>query len=149
MNEKSFDKLLYLLKKSKDDFDKTIEKVAQKHGVTKAEADVLLFFANNPNLANAKDAVLSRGFSKSYVSQALKALEERGYISIQVEETDKRYQHIIINECALALISELQNVQKKHLLSLNKDIDPEDFKAFMKVMVQIVDNMLEGNEKNA
>ena len=148
MDKKTLGKLLYLTKKSRNDFERVLEDKARECGITKPEADVLLFFSNNKEFDNAKDAVIYRGFSKSYVSQALKELEQKNYITIKVDETDKRYQHIIINECASSIVSKLHDVQKKHMTFLKRNIDPDDFKIFMKVMNQIVDNMLEGNEKD-
>ena len=144
---KNINKVFFYFKKIKDSCDDEIESIAKNLKLTKPEVDILIFLVNNKENRGC-DICDFRGFSKSYVSKAVNKLLKRGYITIKQDEKDKRYQHIIINECAEEIVSKLQDVQKKHMQYLKRNIDPDDFKVFMKVMKQIVNNMLEGNEKN-
>ena len=52
----------------RDQYDAAISRAAHQCGITRPEADVLLFLYNNPTLNTARDIVYYRGFSKAYVS---------------------------------------------------------------------------------
>ena len=107
-NDKENSKILFYIKMSKELYDIMIEEEAKKCGITKQEAHVLLFFSNNPNFSNATDVVCYRGFSKAYVSKAIKSLEERKFIKIVNSDIDKRYQHILINSIAYDIVDKLK-----------------------------------------
>ena len=135
-------KMLFYIKMSKDLYDSMIEEEARKCGITKQEAHVLLFFSNNPNFSNATDAVCYRGFSKAYVSKAIKFLEERRLIKIINSDTDKRYQHILINSIAYDIVDKLKKVQNKYFLLLKKGISDDEFSIYLKVIGKIAENVM-------
>ena len=58
----------------RDQYDAAISRAAHQCGITRPEADVLLFLYNNPTLNTARDIVYYRGFSKAYVSKAVDPL---------------------------------------------------------------------------
>ena len=135
------------MKKSRELYDYVIEKKAIECGITKQEADILLFFYNNKNLDRAIDAVTYRGFSKSYVSKALALLLERGLVEIKSDNIDKRYQRIIILDKASNIVSCLKDTQKRYFDSIKKGISKEDFMVHIKVidtMIENVKNMMKG-----
>ena len=141
-NDEENSKMLFYIKMSKDLYDSMIEEEARKCGITKQEAHVLLFFSNNPNFSNATDAVCYRGFSKAYVSKAIKSLEERRLIKIINSDTDKRYQHILINSIAYDIVDKLKKVQNKYFLLLKKGISDDEFSIYLKVIGKIAENVM-------
>ena len=141
-NDEENSKMLFYIKMSKDLYDSMIEEEARKCGITKQEAHVLLFFSNNPNFSNATDAVCYRGFSKVYVSKAIKFLEERRLIKIINSDTDKRYQHILINSIAYDIVDKLKKVQNKYFLLLKKGISDDEFSIYLKVIGKIAENVM-------
>ena len=142
MNNQIFRKLLYLSSKFHNFYSDEIGACASSCGISRAEADVLLFFGNNPQFTNACDAVNYRRFSKAYVSKALSSLSKRNYIKITENSSDSRYQQISINDCARKTLKKLQDCQMSYINSLKAGISDEDFNTFIKVIDKITDNYL-------
>ena len=113
-------RFIYAGSQSRNLFAETISVCATSCGITKPEADVLLFFANNPEFTNAVDAVNCRGFSKAYVSKALFLLQQRDFIAIQTSPSDRRYQQITIQPKAQKSVKMLQKCQRDFFLSLKE-----------------------------
>ena len=135
-------KLLYLSGNSKSVYSEQMSKCAELCGISKAEADILLFFGNNPEYTNACDAVNYRKFSKAYVSKALSSLSHRNFITITADSNDRRYQQISINSCAQKTLKALQRCQINYINALKKGISDDDFSTFIKVIDKITDNYL-------
>lgn len=142
--------MLCLSNKWRDHYEKSITECAFKMNLTKPEADVILFLANNPDYYVSKDIVLYRGLSKSYVSKALTLLKEKGYISFSNDVSDRRYQKISLNDSVLEKVKQLQKVQKRAIHFLKDGITTEEIKIFHNVLDKILDNLrkLEEGEKN-
>ena len=138
-----FRRFIYASSLSRNLFSEKISDCAIKCGITKPEADVLLFFANNPEFANAIDAVNCRGFSKAYVSKALSLLQQRGYINIETSTSDRRYQQITINAKAQESVKQLQKCQRDFFISLKDGISDTDFNVFLNVIDKMLDNYFE------
>lgn len=140
-DKKNLSELLYFSKKSRDNYDKKIEESASEIGLTKPEADMLLFLVNNPEYNTARDAVYYRGFSKAYVSKALTLLIQKKYISIEHDVVDKRYQHITIKDNIINKVRILQNTQEEIINSYMKNITEEEKKLFIQIINKMVKNM--------
>ena len=54
-------------------YDAALKPVAEAHGLTRNEVDVLLFLANNPGYDTARDIVELRGLTKSHICQSGKS----------------------------------------------------------------------------
>ena len=76
----------------RDQYDAAISRAAHQCGITRPEADVLLFLYNNPTLNTARDIVYYRGFSKAYVSKAVDPLIRQGMIDMTTDPSDRRRQ---------------------------------------------------------
>ena len=85
MNNSDITKFLKTQKAIADSYTAAIESAAKRSGITKQEADVLVFFFNNPEYSLASDAVKMRGFSKAYASKAIEQLLNNGLIEITCE----------------------------------------------------------------
>lgn len=142
MENKISSKMLSFAKLSRDLYDITIEKSAIECGITKQEADVLLFFANNPELNRACDAVVYRGFSKAYVSKALNSLLKRGFVEIKDDTFDKRYQRIVVKKKVNKVLSSLRKTQDDYFSILSEGISEEDFAIHIEVIEKIAENII-------
>lgn len=113
--EKAFDtgKYIRIQSYSNEIYEKIIEEEAAVCGLTRPEADVLLFFANNPEFHSAVDAARFRGVSKAYVSKALVHLADKEYITARVDEDDHRFQKIFVTDKARGAIVRLQDAQQR------------------------------------
>ena len=142
MDGRSNSKMLYFLKISRDYYERLIEEKAIECGISKQEADLLLFFSNNLEFDRACDAVNYRGFSKAYVSKALSLLSKRGFIEVCYDEFDKRYQRIVILDSANEIINELKGVQSRFYQCLHKGISKKDFETYLSVVDKIAQNVV-------
>ena len=140
MNKITFGKILYTINNSKSLYSKKIEECSISIGLTKPEADVLLFFGNNPRFTNACDAVEQRKFSKAYVSKAISLLLKKELITITSNEKDKRYQQIALTKSSKKYLTKLQKCQEEYISSLLNGISKEDFNIFLKVIEKIIEN---------
>lgn len=68
--------------------------VTERFSLTAAEADILLFLANNPGRDTAAQIAKTRKIAKSHVSLAVKGLTERGFIEPYYEDGNKKSAHL-------------------------------------------------------
>lgn len=142
MNDRNSSKMLSFAKLSRDLYESKIGKKAKEYGISKQEADVLLFFGNNKEFDRACDAVTYRGFSKAYVSKALSLLIKRGYVDVSNDSCDKRYQRIVINDSANLLLESLRSAQDDFFSCLSEGISEEEFMIHIKVIDKIAQNIV-------
>lgn len=142
MNKKMLSKVFYLTKKVHSFFDEKLGIVASSLNLSMPEAHVLLFLSNNPECNHACDAVLKRGLSKAYVSKAITSLIEKDYIEYKIDESDKRYQHIVLKETVKDKVKILQMEQVKLINALKANITKDEFNTCINVIDKIYDNFI-------
>lgn len=133
---------LFAFKGIIDCYNKTITKVAMMHGLSKPEADILLFFSNNPQYTTAKEAVDYRGFSKGYVSKAVEPLIKKGLMEVTTRENDRRFQQLYVTGEAAKTVEALQQVQKEFFVNMRKDISQEQLQMHQEVMKAFLKNAM-------
>lgn len=111
--------------------DAVIARAARQCGITRPEADVLLFLNNNPELNTARDVAQHRGFSKAYVSKAIEPLARKGLVSICTDPHDRRRQLLTITGGA-DIAHKLCQEQQRFLSTMAQGIPDEDLEAFMR-----------------
>ena len=126
MNNREITKFLKTQKAIADSYYAAIESAAKRSGITKQEADVLVFFFNNPDYTLASDAVKMRGFSKAYASKAIEQLLENGLIEISCDGEDRRMQRIKITGKGGIIAKSVSMGQQKYYESLIKELTPEE-----------------------
>ena len=134
-------KYLKFQKQSGDLYAKFIDEAAKQIGLTRQEADVLVFFANNSEYTSAIDAVKVRGFSKAYVSKAVLTLVEKGMITIEQDKNDRRIQHVQLTEAAKKVIGKLQKTQFRFSKLMGEGLSEEDKKTMLRVLEKLADNV--------
>lgn len=148
MREESIGKILYIASKGRERYYKTLEECSKEKGISKQEIDVLIFLEEHTSDC-ACDVVNERGLSKSYVSKALSKLQQDGFIKVEKDSFDKRYQHIILDKKAKDILIYMKKKQKKMIAELTKDIEDEDLEVFFKVISQMISNLkIKESEKN-
>lgn len=133
--------LVRLIKKAGDLYDKMIARCAETCGVSKQEADVLVFLANNPENGTAREVAQMRGCSKAYVSKAVDRLMARGYIRATTDEQDRRMQRLQITGLAHATVQAIQNAQCDFAAYLTKGITAQEKTVCMQAIQKIAENM--------
>ena len=118
-------------------YSKTIEDEAIACGLTKPEADVLLFFSNNPEFQSAVDVARYRGVSKAYVSKALVRLADKGYITARVDENDRRFQKIFVTDKAQGVVERLKQAQARFSELILGNLSQEDLETMASLLQKL------------
>ena len=105
----------------RDQYDAAISRAAHQCGITRPEADVLLFLYNNPTLNTARDIVYYRGFSKAYVSKAVAPLIRQGMTDMTTDPSDRRRQLRSIS-VGTEIAEKLRTAQAAFLSALTEGI---------------------------
>lgn len=129
---------LQLMRKA---YSQSVEQVSHRHGLTRAELDVLLFLANNPRRDRAADIVELRGLTKSHVSIAVKALCDEGYLETSQDGTDRRVIHLKPTAKAQRVIAMGQQAQREHFARLFEGFSAQEFEQWSALQEKLFDNM--------
>ena len=132
--------ILYNMKHIGDLYYDLSSKAAKECNLTKPEADILAFLFNNPKCDTAKDIVQLKGFSKAYVSKAVEPLLKKGFISIEVDKSDRRCQHLKLTAQSEEIVGELNKMQMEFLKKLTNNIPEEDILTFLEVTEKFANN---------
>lgn len=116
----------------RDQYDAAISRAAHQCGITRPEADVLLFLYNNPTLNTARDIVYYRGFSKAYVSKAVDPLIRQGMINMTTDPSDRRRQLLSISGGA-EIAEKLRAAQAEFMRVITEGIPQSELDCFMAV----------------
>lgn len=145
MSNSEITKFLKTQKAIADSYSAAIESAAKRSGITKQEADVLIFFFNNPDYTLASDAVKMRGFSKAYASKAIEQLLENGLIEISCDGEDRRMQRIKITGKGGIIAKSVSMAQQKYYESLIKELTPEERFILNNIFDKIYKTLSENN----
>ena len=92
---------------------KTVTPVCEKHKLTYMEFTVLMFLANNPEYDTASEIVKYRHLTKSHVSISIRSLQERGLLSTEYRDGNRRIVHLRLLDSAALIISDGKAAQKE------------------------------------
>jgi len=142
------EKIIYLNKDSKKLFDKSMKQIAKKYDLTKSEVFILSIIKHNPETLKSCTIVKNHNFSKAYVSQVTNSLKEKGYISLETDSDDKRYQKIKLLNKADNVLNEITKVFKVNLNIIKKGITKEELDNFMGIIDKIIKNLKDYEEED-
>ena len=129
MNEHYFEQICQFLRLQKqlgDQYDEWMARAGKRLGLSKPEADVLLFLVNNPQYNTARDVVANRALSKTYVSKAVEQLSERGFLRTEICDADRRLQFLRLLPAAAGPVQALRRYQMEFFQRLTDGLSPED-----------------------
>jgi DNA-binding MarR family transcriptional regulator len=135
--------LLMMQKALGDVYSRHLTRAARQAGLTRPEADALIFLHNNGDLDTARDIVEYRGFSKAYVSGAVEGLLARGLLTVRVDKADRRYQHLCLTQAALPLARSLRKTQEAFVARLLAGLTPSERVALRAAMGRMNANLME------
>lgn len=113
----------------------------EEYGFTPSEIDVLMFLFNNAPLDTAKNISKYRGISKTLVSRSVDSLIKRGLLSTSVDAQDRRIIHLTLNKNAADIVEKLQISKDFFIRKVTEGIDKEDIDIFMKVILEMQNNI--------
>ena len=121
-------------------YSQCVKPVCDRFQLTQMEFDILMFLTNNPEYDTASEIVRIRMLTKSHVSNALKQLENRGFIKTFFRGGNRKTQHISIQENASVLIEAGKNAQREFGRRLFFDFTEEEMKLFYELFQKTCKN---------
>lgn len=119
-----------------------LEPLCKKWQLSRNELDVMLFLLNHPGVDRAVDISSGRGMAKSYVSQAVTALETRGLLSRSFDPADRRTAHLRLTDQGRAIALEGKQLQQAFHRNLCQGITREEF-AMLEAVIDKVSRNIE------
>lgn len=122
-------------------YAKCVEKVCEKHHITRMELDILLFLANNPIFNTASDMVEVRCLSKSQVSVSIKLLEKKGYLRKEYVNGNRKTAHLLICDSASHIVADGKAAQEQFVAIMFAGIPQEEIQSMKRCMKHILENI--------
>ena len=115
--------------------------VTERFSLTAAEADILLFLANNPGRDTAAQIAKTRKIAKSHVSLAVKGLTERGFIESYYEAGNKKSAHLRLLPPSREAVEAGRAMQEKFAALLFNGFSDSERAEFSRLNKKIAQNM--------
>ncbi|MGN1168182.1 MAG: MarR family winged helix-turn-helix transcriptional regulator [Lachnospiraceae bacterium] len=118
-----------------------VEPVLKKYKLTRMELDVLMFLSNNPQFDTATDIIENRRLTKSHVSLAVDSIVKRGFLHKTHALGNRKTIHLSVLDCALPIVHDGKEAQKKFGSILFYNFSSEDRKQINRLFEQINTNL--------
>ncbi len=107
-------------------YEKALSPLARETNMPHTAVSILLFIANNPDLATARDICELRGLKKPIVSTHVERLVAEGYIERRAVPGDRRKDALICTEKALKIVEAGRSRQLRFATEVLEGISKED-----------------------
>ncbi|MDO4371487.1 MAG: MarR family winged helix-turn-helix transcriptional regulator [Clostridia bacterium] len=128
-------------------YHRVLQPLCRESGLPPLAVDILMFAANNPEYATAKNICKYRGMKPSIVSVHVERLVGEGYLQRQEVPGDRRQTLLICTERAQPLIEHGRDLQRQFSERLTLGMSDADREALHKAMT-LLDNNIEEIRKN-
>lgn len=124
-------------------YHQVLQPLCRESGLPPLAVDILLFAANNPEHAAAKNICKYRGMKPSIVSVHVERLVGEGYLQRQDVPGDRRQTRLICTEKAQPMIARGRALQQRFAERLRQGLSDTDLAALHKAMTLLDDNIEE------
>lgn len=124
-----------------------LQPLCRESGLPPLAVDVLMFAANNPDYATARNICKYRGLKPSIVSVHVERLVSEGYLERQNVPGDRRQTLLVCTEKAQPLIEQGRELQRRFSERLTMGLSAADKEALHKAMT-LLDNNIDEIRKN-
>ena len=124
-----------------------LQPLCKESGLPPLAVDVLMFAANNPDYATARNICKYRGLKPSIVSVHVERLVSEGYLERQNVPGDRRQTLLVCTEKAQPLVEQGRALQKRFSERLTMGLSAADKEALHKAMT-LLDNNIDEIRKN-
>ena len=104
------------------------------------ELDLITFLSNN-EMDTSKEIADSLGLSKSLSARSVDSLVAKGFLETRVDETDRRYIHLVLTDQAKPIAERLRNRRKQFIASMTEGISQEQFAQFEWALEKMIANV--------
>lgn len=120
-----------------------LQPLCRESGLPPMAVDILMFAANNPAYATARNVCQYRGLKPGIVSVHVERLVSEGLLERQAVPDDRRQTLLVVTEKASSLIEEGRRLQKLFSEKIVEGLSDEDRAAFHKALTILHQNVEE------
>lgn len=88
----------------------------------------------------SKEIADSLGLSKSLIARSVDSLVAKGYLETGVDESDRRYIHLVLTDQAKPIAERLRNRRKQFIAAMTEGISQEQFTQFEWALEKMIAN---------
>lgn len=123
--------------------DRKLTRLTEEYRLSPICLEILAFLAQNPNFNTATSIIENRHFTKSHVSNALKLLEQRGYITRFYTGTNHKTIYLSLTHESLEVVEAIRENFDEFCSCLTRDIPEQDIERAVEVLKAIARNASE------
>lgn len=127
-------------------YDQALDPVAQRCGLTRMELDLLLFLHNNPSRNTAAEAVRLRRWTKSHVSAAARALQDKGLLSAGHPPGNRKVIRLTPLPAADGILRQGTEAQARFFAILSRGVTSEERRSMEQLLEKIARNLRDYEE---
>ena len=105
------------------------EPYGEMYHLTETEMEILLFLRDDSVYNTARDICMMRGIAKSNVSNGIRMLERKGYVSIRIDEENRKIHRLSLTEKSRRIAAELWQIYEDCQMRILDGITKEEVKA--------------------
>lgn len=128
-------------------YDRSLDPVAQQWQLTRMELELLLFLYNNPAHNTAAEAVRLRRWTKSHVSAAVHALQDKGLLSAEHPEGNRKTRCLIPLPAADPILRDGRAAQQSFYQAMHRGFTREEEQALEAISEKIARNIRDAMKK--
>ncbi len=121
--------------------ERKLENVMKKYDLRKIDMDIIICLATYKDMRTAKDIASMEVFTKGHISQSIKRLRERGYITVSQDENDMRMQNLEVSESTKAIINEVSAIKDALEKSVFDGVTEQELETMKEVFRKICGNI--------
>ena len=122
-------------------YEKALLPLAQETNLPHTAISILLFIANNPDFATARDICELRGLKKPIVSTHVERLVAEGYIERRAVPGDRRKDALVCTEKAMKIIEAGRARQVQFATEVLEGISEEDRAVMERCFMRMNENI--------
>lgn len=138
------EQILLGIKDAKTLYERQLDPLLERNGLSKLQIDVLLFLYNNPEHDTAQSVCSLRGLAKSNVSKGVDGLVRLGLLERRTDPDNRRTVRLKLTDKALPVVREGAACQDKFFRQLLQGISPAEMETVQRLFSQIHENVRKG-----
>ena len=131
----------YLIKNISDKIKLNADTSLSEHNLTMTQSRVMGFLSSKGNRASQKEIEDFLQVTHPTVVGVVARMEQKGFITTRVDETDKRNKIVELSACAQKLGSEIGNMVEEYEHSMTKGLTDEQIKQLSELLQVIYTNL--------
>ena len=123
-------------------YEMMLTPLSKKVGIPQTALSILLFLANNPDYATARDVCEMRGLKRAIVSTHVERMVSEGLLERKAYPGDRRKELLVPTEKALPIVETGREAQKKFAGAMLEDLSEEEL-AVMEHCFQVINGNID------